>query len=127
MKRVLEHFGGEGASCHAREFAGKGKYHHCVDPGGCQQFEFLWERRDERLARFRTNDTGWVWVEGDSYGTNFFCASLGCGLGDEPLVATMNTIEVSDGRDRGAEVGGDIGELAEYLHQAISKLILRPS
>ena len=48
-------------------------------------------------------------------------------FGDDPLVAAMDAVEVADGGDGGAEAGGDLGELAKDLHQAISKGSWRPS
>jgi len=39
----------------------------------------------------------------------------------------MYTVEIADGGNGVAEVRGNVSELMEDLHQAISKLILRPS
>ncbi len=55
------------------------------------------------------------------------CAGAGDDLGDDPLMAAVDAVEVADGGDGGAEVGGDLGELVIDLHQAISKLICWPS
>ena len=38
------------------------------------------------------------------------CAGAGDDLGDDPLVAEMDAVEVADGGDGGAEVGGNLGE-----------------
>ncbi len=54
-------------------------------------------------------------------------AGPGDDLGDDPLMAAMDAVEVADGGDRGAVVGGNLCELAEDLHQAISNFICCPS
>ena len=54
-------------------------------------------------------------------------AGAGDDLGDDPLMAAMDAVEVADGGDGGAEVRGNLCELAEDLHQAISNFICWPS
>jgi len=66
-------------------------------------------------------------IEGDGDRLDAEGAGARDDLGDHPAVAAVHTVEVADGGDGGAEVCGDFGELAEYLHQAISKLICWPS
>ena len=48
--------------------------------------------------------------EGD--GDGFFAEGLRAGddLFDDPEVAAMDSVEVADGGDGGAEVGGELGE-----------------
>jgi hypothetical protein len=66
-------------------------------------------------------------VEGDSHGPDAEGAGTGDDLGDDPLMAAMDTVEVADGGDGWTEVRGNLCELAEDLHQAISKFICWPS
>ena len=66
-------------------------------------------------------------VEGDGDGAGAEGAGSGDNLGDDPLMAAMDTVEVADGGDRWAEVLGNLCELAEDLHQAISNFICCPS
>jgi len=62
-------------------------------------------------------------VEGDGDGPGAERAGAGDDLGDDPLMAAMDAIEVADGGDGWTEVGGNLCELAEDLHQAISNFI----
>ena len=79
------------------------------------------------MARFGADDAGGVGVEGDGYGAEAEGAGSGYDFGDDPLVAAMDAVEVADGGYGGAEVRRDLGEVAVYLHQAISKWSCRPS
>ena len=96
-------------------------------PVAARSSSFCDERRDQRLAGFGADDACGVGIEGDGDGADASCARLRYDLGDDPLVAAMDAVEVADGGDGWAEVSGDVGELTEYLHQAISKVSLRPS
>jgi len=127
VQGLLQDLGGEDAGGHVREFDGEGQDEDSVDTGCGEEFELLHERGDEGLAGFGADDAGRVRVEGDGDGDEAEGAGAGDDLGDDPLVAAMHTVEVADGGDRRAEVCGDFCELAVYLHQAISKLICRPS
>jgi hypothetical protein len=66
-------------------------------------------------------------IKGDRDG--FYAKGAGTrdGLGDDPLMAAMDTVEVADGGDGWAEVRRNLCELAEDLHQAISNFICCPS
>lgn len=72
-------------------------------------------------------DSGGVGIEGDGDGGDAERARAGDDLRNDPLVAAMDAVEVTDGGDGWAEIFGDLCELAEDLHQAISNLICRPS
>ena len=54
--------------------------------------------------------------ERDCYRWNAKFAGAGDDLFNDPLMATMHAIEVADGGDGGAVVGGDIGDGAKYFH-----------
>ena len=65
---------------------------------------------DEGEGGFGAEDAGGVGIEGDGEGLCAEGAGAGDDLGDDPLVAAMHAVEVADGGDGGAEVGGDLGE-----------------
>ena len=110
-----------------REFGGEGQDEQGVDAGGGEELEFFGEWGDERLARLGAEDPRGMRVEGDGDGPGAEGAGAGDDLGDDPLVAAMDAVEVADGGDGGAEAGRDLREVAIDLHQAISKLSCRPS
>src|SRR5271170_5829588 len=123
MKSLLQYVRGEGAGRHPRKLLGEGKYEDRVDACCGQELKFFGERGDERLARFRPDDAGRMWIEGDRDRALTKRASPRDNLGDDPLMTAMHAVEVADGGDRRAVVVGDLCELAKYLHQAISKVI----
>ena len=57
--------------------------------------------------RFGAEDAGGMGVEGDGDGWNAEGAGACDDLGDDPLVAAMDAVEVADGGDGWAEVWGD--------------------
>ena len=112
---------------HLREFFGEWQDEDGVEAGRGEQIEFFGERGDEGKGGFGAQDAGGMGFEGDGDG---FCAeSAGTGddLFDDRKVTAMDAIEVADGGDGGAEVRPGFGEMAKYLHQAISKFIFWPS
>ncbi len=107
---------------------GEGKDEDGVDAGGFEEFELLRMRGVmSGQAGVGAEDSRGMGIEGDGDGGLVEFAGAGDDLGDDPLVAAMDAVEVADGGDGGAEVGGEIGELAIDAHQAISKVICRPS
>ncbi len=105
----------------------KGRISTASMPVAASSSQLFGERRDERLARLGADDASGMRVEGDGDGFDAERAGARDDLGDDPLMAAMHAVEVADGGDRWAEVRGDLCELAEDLHQAISNLICRPS
>ena len=110
VEGLVEDFGSEGPGGHLREVFGEGNDDDCVEAGGGKELEFFGEWGDEREDGFGTEGAGGVGLEGDRHG---FCAeSAGAvyDFFDDPQVAAMDSVEVADGGDGGAEVGGDLGE-----------------
>ncbi len=58
-------------------------------------------------------------VKGDGERAQAEEASAGDDLIDDPGVAAMDAVEVADGGDDGAEVGGESGEIREDVHRAV--------
>ncbi len=79
-------------------------------PVAARSSSFCGERGDEGEAGFGAEDARGVGIEGDGEGVGAEGAGAGDDLGDDPLVAAMHAVEVADGGDGGAEVGGDVGE-----------------
>ncbi len=115
---VAEEILGEGAGGHAREVVREGQDDDGVEAGGAEEFEFLGEWGDEGQVGFGAEDAGGVWVEGDGYGGDAESASAVDDLGNDPLVAEMNAVEVADGGDARAPVGWEFRWMAVDAHQA---------
>ena len=99
---VAEEILGEVAGGHAGEVAREGQDDDGVDAGGAEEFEFLVEWGDEGQGGFGAEDAGGVGVEGDGEGGDAEGARAGDDLGDDPLVAEVDAVEVADGGDAGA-------------------------
>jgi len=127
VEGLLQDVGGEGARGVLGELFGEGEDEDSVEARGFEEFELAGEGRDEWQACVGAEDSCGVGIEGDGDGGLVEFPGAGDDLGDDPLVAAMNPVEVADGGDGGAEVGGEIGELAIDAHQAISKVICWPS
>src|ERR1700733_2957397 len=104
VQSLLEDFGCEAAGGHAREFGREGNDEDRVETCFGEQMQFLGKRRDERLSRFRANNSRRVRIEGDGYRADAEKACLRYYFGDNPLMSAVNAVEVADSGNGWAEV-----------------------
>ena len=113
---VTEDVRGELASGEMREGEIEGENEGSVNAGGGEETEFLFERSDESEIGLLAEDAGGVRVKGDGEGGYAERFSASDDLGDDPLMAAVDAVEVPDGGDGGAEAGRELGETAVDLH-----------
>jgi hypothetical protein len=93
-----------------RKLFGKRKYEGSIQSGLRQEFELLGERRDQRASALRMKDASRVRIEGNGQRACIELLSPRDDLTDHLLVSAMDTVEVPNGRNSRAEIGGDFRE-----------------
>ena len=116
VKTVAQHRGDEGLSGHFAEFVGEGKDEHGVDSRGLKQVEAFGHGGDELGRSLGPKDARRVRIEGDRDGLCSEFSRAVLDLRQQPLVAAMDSVEVADAGDGGAEVCGDLVEVAKDVH-----------
>ena len=116
LTRVAKDLTGEGFGGEAAEFWREGKHQRGVEPGGRELLELGSERGDEDVRGFGTQHAHGVWIEGEGEGLEAQLARACVDLVDDPAMAAVDAVEVADGGDDGAEIGGEFVGGAEDLH-----------
>ncbi len=91
--------------------------HHPVDAVGAQRLELVAQHRDARRRAGRIEEFARVRLEG--HHADGQAARIGCGphMGEQSLMAAVDTVEVADGQCAGRTAFG-IGKTAEDSHDS---------
>src|SRR5262249_52313064 len=99
-----------------REIATEREQEDRVEPDSLEQAKLLWGRGQQFQAGIGAQDASRMRFKGDSHGFRLLRACAAHDVGQNGLVRSVDSVEVTNADPGGAKVGRDVLEFGEDLH-----------